>query len=215
MKGDQLLIKPEYYTIANKIIEQILQAPNILNNKKIVVVIAGESGSGKSVTGHCVAQLLTEKGYNSTILQQDDYFYLPPDSNYKERLKDIKHVGYAEVDIATLQQHLDSFLANENEIQKPIIDFKNNSISTEKIDLSNTKFLIIEGTYTMLLKHATYTIFMDRNYLETKVNRDQRGRDQGDDFTEKVLAIEHKLIRPHRNNATMIVLKDYSLQTIL
>ena len=46
--------------------------------------------------------------------------------------------------------------------------------------------IIVEGTYTSLLKNADLRAFIDRSYQQTKKARSERGRDPDVDFLEKV-----------------------------
>ena len=78
--------------------DQILAAFDFWKNtQRSVMVIAGESGSGKTHMATSLQQALAEKGCQALILQMDDFFKLPPASNHAKRLLDIGHVGPEEV----------------------------------------------------------------------------------------------------------------------
>lgn len=210
MLGDIIHIKEEYYATATHIVAHLSQHP-FFHREKIVVAIAGESGSGKSVTAVCLQELLNQNGKHTIILHLDDYFVLPPATNHAERIENIDHVGPTEVRMALLQLHIDGFLAGVETITKPVVNYKLNQILAETIITKPYDVLIVEGTYSLLLDHIQMGIFMDRTYIETKAQRDARGRDVQDPFVEEVLAIEHDIIRPTRSKAQLVVDKNYKV----
>lgn len=210
MKGDIIHIKPIYFETSEAIISK-MPSKDLLN--KYVIVIGGESGSGKSVAAVCLQKLLHNENINSVIIHQDDYFFLPPKSNHQNRVKNIENVGTQEVNLMLLQQHIFDFKKNKESIEKPLVDYDNNTISTEIIEIKNAQVLILEGTYSLKLTHADLTIFMDRTYKETVLQRTERGREQFDEFIEKVLFIEHQIIRRTKEYAQLIVNKNYLVET--
>jgi uridine kinase len=144
----------------------------------------------------------------------DDYFFLPPISNHAARLENNSHIGKQEVDLIKLQTNIHSFLINEEQITKPLVYYKENTIGSESIQFENNQILIIEGTYVFSLDNINYRVFMDRNYLETKLHRDARARDEQSDFVESVLAIEHEIIISSRDTANCIIHKNFSVSTL-
>jgi len=146
-----------------------------------------------------------------TLEVEDDYFRLPPRSNHENRLKSLDNVGMHEVRIDLLNQEIRDFLAGRDSIVKPLVYFDENIIKEETVDFSAARVLVIEGTYTNSLDNVNYRVFLDFTYHETKMNRSERGRDQIDDFTAKILEIEHKIIREHRKICNIVVNKDWSV----
>lgn len=213
MLGDKIHIRPEYYSTADALtvhLRPILE--NIVSRH--VIAIGGESGSGKSVLASCLAERLQASGIDVILLQLDDYFHLPPADNHAARLADLAHVGVAEVNMSLLQTHLDAFKAGATELQKPISSYMHNRIETETYLLDDAKVLIIEGTYSLLLENTDTKIFISRNYKDTLAQRIARARDVVDDFTNKILEIEHKIVTESGKNAHFIVEKDYSLRSL-
>jgi hypothetical protein len=58
---------------------------------KFVITVAGESGAGKSELASEIARLITEEGFNTGVLQQDDYFVFPPKTNHEMRRRFWEH----------------------------------------------------------------------------------------------------------------------------
>ena len=210
MIGDKIHIKEEYLHNARKI-KDLLES-QIRSVPMFVITIGGESGSGKSVTASCLKMVLDEANIPTLILHQDDYFFLPPYTNHKQRLLDITHVGKSEVNFNLLQEHVNLFLQQAPEIKKPIVDYQANEIHKETVSFENIQCLIIEGTYVLDLQNSAFKIFIERTYIDTLEKRKLRARDIMDDFGEKVLEIEHHIIREMSVYADLYIQKDYSIR---
>jgi len=184
----------------NLFFPQIKETPN-----KFIITIAGESGSGKSEIAAVLTELLSEKGLKSITLEQDDYFVYPPKTNAKMRRKDIGHVGLSEVDLALLDQNLQDIMEGKTEIEKPLVIFDEDRIVEETVRLEGIKIVIVEGTYTSILKNVHRRIFIDRTYVDTREIRKRRAREKQDEFLEQILEVEHKIISSHKPRADIIV----------
>ena len=206
MIGDKLIIKEYHTRIAAEICGIILKRNN---TGLFAVSIAGESGSGKSELASELSRVLEEKNTRARILQQDDYFVLPPKTNYLMRKANLNIVGINEVKLDFLDCNIRSFKRRENPVYKPLVDFNNDKITTEEIDISDSKVIIAEGTYTSLLKFVDLRVFIDRDYLKTKESREERARDKHEPFMNDVLKIEHNIISKHKDMADIIVSADF------
>ncbi len=209
MIGDAISILPEYIATYQPIAEQILDKCS--KYPKIVVLIGGESGSGKSVLATCLSEIFRHQHISNVLIQLDDYFKLPPATNQMNREKSLSNVGMHEVNMDVLQQHLDTFKEGESSIQKPLSSHETNTLDQETLQLKNVRILLIEGTYSLFLNGGHYRIFIDRNFKLTKSNRIARSRDIINDFSEKVLAIEHDLVQKSNSNIDCQVRSDYTL----
>ncbi len=213
MKGDVLVIEEYHYKAAKKIVEKIIV--KIKKSKsRYVITVAGESGSGKSETAKALADELEKYGIKSVILGQDDYFYLPPKSNDAKRREDPEWLGpHVEVNLDALEYNLKDAKNGSNEITKPLVDYKKNTVEPEKISLAGIKVIIAEGTYTSLLKNVDIKIFIARNRLDTLEHRLKRNRggEAEDPFIEQVLKTEHKIIAGHVQLADFVITKNYEV----
>jgi len=207
MIGDVINAEQRHYETARKVL--LLLAPLLRRGGRLVLAVGGESGSGKSVTAVCLRDLLTETGLQTVILHLDDYFVFPPATNHQRRLEDIARVGMQEVRMDLLQDHVDMFRAGGKSLIKPLSNYHTNEITEETLDISETRVLIVEGTYSLALQSADCLIFLSRNYLETKTQRLLRGREADDEFIERVLAIEHAVIAPLATRADILIDKSY------
>lgn len=209
MIGDIIELKEKHLAIAKEIIAILKQRLSLQTPSKIAIGVAGESGSGKSVTAFSLQKVLEQEQVKSIVLQMDDYFKLPPRSNHENRLKSLDNVGIHEVDLEKLAQNITAFKNGVSEIEKPLVNYNENSIGTEKINASEYDVVIVEGTYIFEAEGFDYKIFIDRNYRDTYENRMKRNRDEKSDFVEEVLEIEHQIIRNFKNNADLILGKNY------
>lgn len=209
MTGDVINAEKRHYDTARSLLP--LLEPLLRRGGRAVLAVGGESGSGKSVTAVCLRDLLLEADLKTAILHLDDYFAYPPATNHRRRLEDIGRVGMQEVRMELLQAHVDAFRAGATLLKKPLSDYQADRITEEELDLSDTRILIVEGTYSPALQSLDCRIFLTRNYLETKAQRLLRGREKDDEFIERVLAVEHAIIAPFAAGADILIDKSYQV----
>ena len=212
MRGDTIIVEAHHRKAAAFILPLI--APEIeASPGKYTISVAGESGCGKSEMARAIAEALAEQGISSAIFQQDDYFVYPPKSNDRTRRRDIGWVGPREVRLDLLDGHLQAFLAHAISIEKPLVIYETDTITSEEIALGNVRVAIAEGTYTSLLDEVGTRIFIDRDFSETRAHREKRKRDKSelDPFIDRVLIIEHEIISAHKSRADIVINADYSV----
>ena len=205
MIGDRLVIT-DYHRAGSARIMDALSALLQSADTPVAVSICGESGSGKSEMAHCVAESLEAEGQHAVILAQDDYFRLPPKTNYQRRLEDISWVGPGEVRLELLDEHIMVLKGNGREpLAKPLVHFDADRIGSELVRFDALYVVVAEGTYTGMLHNVDLRAFINRDYRQTKKARLARRRDPDIDFLEKVLAIEHEIIRTQKARADVVI----------
>ena len=205
MIGDKLIIE-QYHT------DRAAEICRLVKDRfrdKFVITVAGESGSGKSEVSSEIARLLTEEGFNTGVLQQDDYFVFPPRTNHEMRRRNLEQVGLYEVKLDFLDSNLRSFKRGDSPIYKPLAIYDEDRITTEEMDTSSLAALIAEGTYTTLLRFADFRVFIDRDYHMTLEARKRRARDKWEPFIQDVLEREHQIISQHKALADVVILSDF------
>jgi len=208
MIGDKVNAKPKHAKAAKQIFDMVKDE---LTGRHAFTV-AGQSGAGKSEVAQELAKLLDAAGHKTLVFQQDDYFVNPPKTNHNRRVDDIEWVGTNEVHIALLDEHLDTFKNSSTRVlEKPLVVFDEDRITTEKLDVSPFDVVIAEGTYTTLLKNADYRVFINRDYHDTKDDRKERGREKIDDFSEQIMKIEDAIISKHKSLADFVISKDFDV----
>lgn len=209
MEGDIIITESHHREAASQINEYISEI--IKDSTPFTLTIAGESGSGKSEVATALAEILKKDGYKSYIMQQDDYFFLPPKTNERHRRDNLKAVGTQEVNLGLMNQHVEKFKLGETGFFKPLVIFEEDRITPEKTDLSGIDVIIAEGTYTSLLDAAHLHVFIDRNLNDTLESRKKRNREEQDEFLEEVLTIEHSIISKHKEKTDLIIDKNYNV----
>ncbi len=213
MKGDIILVDEEHKNAAEQIIER-LHGEIAQSDRRYTMTVAGESGSGKSETGQALADALDGRGIKAVVLQQDDYYVLPPKFNDAARRANFAWVGTTEVRLDLLDQHLQQAQEGAASIVKPLVDYDANQVGEETISLEGAEVVIAEGVYTSLCEHVDRRVFIARNRLETMEHRMKRGREEFDPFIEDVLKKEHEIISQHRPRADVVITKEYDVEFV-
>ena len=211
MRGDVIIVEEHHRAAARQIATRL--GPQIAaRGRRTTLAVAGESGSGKSETAQALVDAFEERGVRATVLQQDDYFVLPPKQNDSARRRDIGWVGPHEVRLDLLDEHLAAAQAGAPSVTKPLVIYDEDRIVNETLDLVGTEVVIAEGTYTMLLELVDGRIFIARDRLGTMDARRRRARETPDLFIEHVLEIEHRIISAHRARANIVISRDYAVE---
>ena len=205
MIGDKLVITDYHRELGRRVAEAVSDRVATVG-RTFAITVAGESGSGKSETAATTGEQLERAGHRVAILGQDDYFKLPPKSNAARRHEGIDWVGPGEVRLDLMDEHLRAAKAGATAITKPLVHFEEDRIGSEQLSLAEIDVIIAEGTYTTLLEEADFHAFIDRTYHDTLEHRRQRARDEVEgDFIERVLEIEHRIIRAHKARADLVL----------
>ena len=179
---------------------------------RLVVGVAGESGSGKSVTAVALARALATSGRPAGVLHQDDYFLRPPRANHEHRERDLRHVGPHEVDLAAIAAHVADFRAGRDGVEAPLVDYPSDSFRIQRHDFAPLAALVVEGTYVLRLDDLDVRIFLDATHEDTRDRRRARNRDIDSPFVEQVLRIEHEVIAPQAALAHVDVDRDFRIR---
>jgi uridine kinase len=212
MKGDILIIGEHHQKAAKELFGFIEPMIRQGGDTPRVITIAGESGAGKSEVAAALADIIEKNHSPVRIIQQDDYFIYPPRTNAQMREADIGHVGPHEVRLDLLNETISALRAGRFIVRKPLVIFEEDRITSETVDFQPYRFIIIEGTYTTLLQGVDCKIFIDRNLNDTRDDRKKRNREKQDDYLEKILEIEHRIISSHKRMANLLITKDFDVE---
>ncbi len=201
---------------AKKIIERII---HLIKQKGTVyfISVAGESGSGKSETGKALEIEFNKHALKALLIEQDNYFFLPPKANHDKRISDSTWLGpRKEVNLAMLNEIINQAIEGNQYIDLLNIEYQTDVVSHLKTDISDIKVFIFEGTYTSLLKKIDTRIFIDADYNDTLIYRQlrNRGNEVNEPFVEGILETEHKIIAGHIFLADFIITKEYEIVEI-
>lgn len=206
---DGIKVKAQFVKCAEAILERLIPP----QGGTFVISIAGESGSGKTTLSTALKSKLEEEGLKTILLHQDDFFHLPPAQNHQARENNFDHVGYTEVRLDLLDECLRHI--KEQDIQVLPVPHMNRLTDTEEIKMTgiaDVKIVIVEGTYTTMLREPDLRIFMDTSYQLTRQNRITRGRESITDFIENVLMKESRLIQLHKPMADLLIDNQFKIE---
>ncbi len=184
------------------------------HHEKRVIGIAGESGSGKSVTAQALAHVLDQRGHRTALINQDNYFRLPPRTNHEHRLTNLANVGPHEVDLACISAHIAAFRAGHDVSDAPLVDYPGNRFVTHKLQLSECDMLIVEGTYVLSLPDLDARVFLEATHHDTRERRRARNRDIDHPVIDDILAIEHAIIARQRAVAHVVIDRSFAIHIV-
>ena len=213
MRGDIILVGDEHRAAATRIVDHLIDDIRA-TDRRFTITVAGESGSGKSEVCRALADELGERGIEAAVLQQDDYYVLPPRVNDAARRANLARGGTTEVRLDLLDEHLKAAQDGADEVVKPLVIYEDNRIDEEAVSLAGVKVVIAEGVYTSLCDHVDRRVFIARNRLETMEHRRKRAREEFDPFIEEVLVTEHEIISRHRELADVVISKEYDVEFV-
>lgn len=206
MIGDILLITEKHEKAAKQIVNFLKR----IHQKKIVIAIGGESGSGKSELAHTINSLLKKSGEMAKTIHSDNYYKVPPKERTSWRQKNgVENIGLNEYDWDLINKNIDEFHHNKK-TNLPCIDLLTDQVDQLHSDFNGIKYLILEGLYSVAVE-ADIRVFIDLTYHETKKAQIVRGKEPQNEFRLKVLQREHEVVRSLRPKATHIVTKNFDV----
>lgn len=209
---DSITASPNYTALAQSLVAKLSATLPLPRAARTVIAIAGESGSGKSVTAAGLSRALTAAGFPTGVLNQDDYFIRPPRTNHEYRLLDLRHVGPHEVNLELLQSHVEAFREGRPAVTGPCVDYPSNRFVDQLHDFSPLVALIVEGTYVFRLHDVDVRIFLEATHEDTRERRRIRNRDIDAPVIDEILAIEHRLIAAQAPLADIIIDRDFQIR---
>ena len=197
---------------AEKIAEELAREV-VQKSPAKVYRVSGESGCGKTTLAKAIVQEYEAQGKKAVLISQDEYFHLPPRQNHNKRVEDFEWIGLGEVDWKLLNvvidQVLDPVVAA---VEVPEMDWELDTKEWKTMEAEDVDVVVIEGTYVLGEKRdGEVGIFFEHTYVDTRENRLARNREVVDDFIQRVLEREHGIISALRENADLVVNKDYTL----
>lgn len=181
-------------------------------SRRLVVGVAGESGSGKSTTALALAEALQARGVATLLIHQDNYFIRPPRTNHAFRVRDLGAVGPHEVQMALIAQHITAFRDGARGIETPVVNYPENRFDTVTRDFSEAQVLIVEGTFVLRLDQLDVRIFLEATHRDTHERRIIRNRDIHEPIIDTILDIEHRIIAPQAARAHWLLDRDFRLR---
>ena len=197
---------------AGKIAEELAREV-VQKSPAKVYRVSGESGCGKTTLAKAIVKEFEAQGKKAVLISQDEYFHLPPRQNHNKRVEHFEWIGLGEVDWKLLNGVIDQVLDPEvASVEVPEMDWELDTKEWKTMEANEVDVVVIEGTYVLGEKReGEVGIFFEHTYVDTRENRLARNREVVDDFIQRVLEREHGIISALRENADLVVNKDYTL----
>lgn len=190
---------------------QHLAGDGLLDGRRLVIGVAGESGSGKSTAAAQLAALLNARGIPTAFINQDNYFIRPPRTNHEFRLQSLDHVGPHEVQLSLIGEHIAAFRAGAS-VTAPEVNYPANRFDRTTRDFAGLQVLIVEGTYVLMLDQLDVRVFLEATHRDTHERRMARNRDIWEPIIDTILDIEHRLIAPQGDQAHWLIDREFHLR---
>ena len=183
-----------------------------MENKYLVIGIAGGTGSGKTTL---MKNLIDRFGDVVTVLSHDNYYRRHDELTYEERSR-INYDEPASLETDLMAYHLDC-LRNGQAIDCPVYDYAAHNRSDETIRIEPRKVIIVEGI--MIFENEALRNLMDiRIFVDTdadvrlcrRIKRDvnKRGRSLESVLTQyqtTVKPMHEKYVEPSKKYANIVV----------
>ncbi len=230
MVGDKTLIEDHHLRIAAKLLpvleERIVN--RLISGERLVVTVAGPSGSGKSETSALISgfvnKRLTERGINKRAytLSCDNYPARPPKENDAHRLELFeqgkeaalqRYLGCGGVNGEILFDRLNgiskAFKSGAENLDLRIMNTADHRVEDPHRPLPtwDLALVVMEGTWSSRVESTDLRIFLWSTPEETREHRIARGRDKLSPFIENIiLPIEQgKLLEDKERRAHIVV----------
>lgn len=194
MLHDLITITPQHESSARTVFDKVLELRSNAPKDKMIVTISGEVGSGKSTISIVLGRLLTNHGVRAKIIDLDDFYKIPPLERRAWRLKHgIKSIGYDEYDWEKVDQNIDCFF--KGKVSKmPCVDLITKHVDELTTDYNGVDMLIINGLYSLKIKHADLKVFIEQSFEKTREAQQYNRKEKLDDYRLKVLQREHEVV---------------------
>ncbi len=223
-RGDPPQVKLNHEKAARSLLPYLIEriGESRRKNKRMVVVIGGESGAGKTEIAEYLRYLLRTEKIRGMTIAGDAFFKLAPEANHRARLEAFtagtlsRYIGPGEVDLEQLDsilEHAADRSVDEISIPSDCRRLGSRRYRDVPVSLTGVGVVLVDLTYGLALKNAALKIFLESDYrkriADVKDRNLARDPDQDFGFILKVLAIEHEIIQGLRGRADIIVSSYY------
>ena len=204
MIGDKYIFKPEDTKKAEQILNYI--SDKLINKKRLIIAIGGESGTSKSEVAILLRGLLKNNlNKSSLILHADDYYKVH--FNYRNEVrKNSNIVGKDEYNWTKINDILISFKCGTDKLYTQEIDIFIGDTIYHIIPTDNIDIIIFEGLYACYTANCDLKIYMEGTIAETYNFRKERAKENPDsEFRKWVVEKESACVRQSKKYANLII----------
>ncbi|NLE73834.1 MAG: glycosyltransferase [Actinobacteria bacterium] len=219
-RGDPPRVEPHHTRTARILLPYVCDKVEDMRpaNMRAVVVLAGESGAGKTEVAEYLRYLLRSRGMRGVTVSGDAFFRLGPEANHRARLDAYAqgeldaYLGPEEVDIERLDAVLKQ--ATNRAVDEIFVPSDCRRLASRcypqvPLSLRGADVVLVDLTYGMALKNVVLKVFLETDYrariATVKARNLERDPDQDFAFVEKVLEIEHGIIEGMKEVADLVL----------
>ena len=223
-RGDPPEVKSRHKKAARGLLPHIVERAQKEQHakKRVVVVLGGESGAGKTEIAEYLRYLLRSKKLRGVTIAGDAFFTLAPEANHQARLDAYaqgeleEYVGPGEVNLEQLDATLKD--AADRAVDEVFVPSDCRWLESRRylrvpISLAGADVVLVDLAYGLALKYVSLKIFLESDYQRriaaVKERNLARDPDQDFAFIQRVLEIEHRIIQDMKKGADMLVTSDY------
>lgn len=182
---------------------------------KIVIGIAGGTGSGKTSVANLIVDDLKKYGCKVALLEQDSYYADNRDMPFDIR-KELNYDHPNAIDFTLLIEHIRK-LKNNNSIEKPIYDFTTHLRTNDVEKINAEDIIIVEGILLFAVEELReifdMKIFVDTDddiRLLRRMERDMKERGRSfesikNQYVETVKPMHLEFVEPSKRYADVII----------
>ncbi len=183
--------------------------------EKIIIGIAGGTGSGKTSISNLIVEDLKKYGCNLVLLEQDSYYKDNKDLSFEKRSK-LNYDHPNSIDFKLLIKHIKD-LKEGKDIEKPIYDFTTHLRTDEKVLLKAQDIIIVEGILLYSVEELRnlfdVKIFVDTDddiRLLRRIERDMKERGRSfenikEQYINTVKPMHLEFVEPSKRYADVII----------
>jgi hypothetical protein len=182
---------------------------------RIIIGIAGGTGSGKTSVANLIVEDLEKFGSSVALLEQDSYYKDHLELTYEQRRK-LNYDHPDAIDFELLIKHIKA-LKNGEDIDKPKYDFTKHKRMEEKEHITSKPIIIVEGILILTLAKIRdlfdVKIFVDTDddiRLLRRIERDMNERGRSFDnikeqYIKTVKPMHLEFVEPAKRYADIII----------
>ncbi|MDU4652439.1 uridine kinase [Sneathia sanguinegens] len=182
---------------------------------RIIIGIAGGTGSGKTSVANLIVEDLEKFGSSVALLEQDSYYKDHLELTYEQRRK-LNYDHPDAIDFDLLIKHIKA-LKNGEDIDKPKYDFTKHKRMEEKEHITSKPIIIVEGILILTLAKIRdlfdVKIFVDTDddiRLLRRIERDMNERGRSFDnikeqYIKTVKPMHLEFVEPAKRYADIII----------
>ena len=182
---------------------------------RIIIGIAGGTGSGKTSVANLIVEDLEKFGSSVALLEQDSYYKDHLELTYEQRRK-LNYDHPDAIDFELLIKHIKA-LKNGKDIDKPKYDFTKHKRMEEKEHITSKPIIIVEGILILTLAKIRdlfdVKIFVDTDddiRLLRRIERDMNERGRSFDnikeqYIKTVKPMHLEFVEPAKRYADIII----------